>query len=142
VTEDLVAVWKTSGGQRFKDSPHQFEGFAARIFQMHDRRVIIGQITRASIDGGRDAIGRYVLGLNDDPVYVDCALEAKCYPRGSAEPRGLRRLRRYALPRRSSSKRPGLCLVQHSHTFNQFVAIPMHEEFVMPIGELLPGQTL
>src|SRR5215469_5433161 len=24
-------------------------------------------------------IGRYVLGLSDDPVYVDLALEAKCY---------------------------------------------------------------
>ena len=49
---------------------------------MHDRRVIIDQITRASIDGGRDAIGRYVLGLDDDPVYVEFALEAKCYSPG------------------------------------------------------------
>jgi hypothetical protein len=51
---------------------------------MHDRRVIIDQITRASIDGGRDAIGRYVLGLSDDPVYMDFALEleAKCYSPG------------------------------------------------------------
>lgn len=46
---------------------------------MLDQRVVIDQITRASIDGGRDAIGRYVLGLNNDPVYVDFALEAKCY---------------------------------------------------------------
>jgi hypothetical protein len=45
---------------------------------MLDQRVVIDQITRASIDGGRDAIGRYVLGLNNDPVYVDFALEAKC----------------------------------------------------------------
>jgi len=66
----------------FKDSPHQFEGFAARVFQMHDQNVIIDQITRASIDGGPDAIGRYVLGLKDDPVYVDFALEAKCYSPG------------------------------------------------------------
>jgi hypothetical protein len=65
--------------EHFKDSPHQFEGFAARIFQMHDRRVIIDRLTRASIDGGRDAIGRYVLGLSHDPVYVDFALEDKCY---------------------------------------------------------------
>ena len=49
---------------------------------MHDRRVIIDQITRASIDGGRDAICRYVLGLDDDPVYVEFALEAKCYSPG------------------------------------------------------------
>jgi hypothetical protein len=65
---DLRAVF-----QHFKDSPHQFEGFAARVFQMHDTRVIIDQVTQASIDGGRDAIGLYVLGLNDDPVYVDFA---------------------------------------------------------------------
>jgi hypothetical protein len=38
--------------------------------------------TRASIDGGRDAIGRYVLGLDDDLVYVEFALEAKCYSPG------------------------------------------------------------
>ena len=80
-TENKIAILRVVY-QHFKDSPHQFEGFAARIFQMHDRRVIIDQITRASIDGGRDAIGRYVLGLNDDPVYVDFALEAKCYSPG------------------------------------------------------------
>jgi Restriction endonuclease AspBHI N-terminal/Restriction endonuclease len=80
-TENKVAILHKVY-QHFKDSPHQFEGFAARIFQMHDRRVIIDQITRATIDGGRDAIGRYVLGLRDDPVYVDFALEAKCYAPG------------------------------------------------------------
>jgi Restriction endonuclease AspBHI N-terminal/Restriction endonuclease len=80
-TENKIAILRVIY-QHFKDSPHQFEGFAARIFQMHDRRVIIDQITRASIDGGRDAIGRYVLGLDDDPVYVEFALEAKCYSPG------------------------------------------------------------
>lgn len=63
----------------FAASPIAFEAFAARIFQMHDRRVIIDEITQASVDGGRDAIGRYLLGLENDPVYVDFALEAKCY---------------------------------------------------------------
>ena len=56
-TENKIAILRAVY-QHFKDSPHQFEAFAARIFQMHDRRVIIDQITRASIDGGRDAIGR------------------------------------------------------------------------------------
>jgi hypothetical protein len=46
---------------------------------MHDPRVIIDGITRASVDGGRDAIGRYVLGLAQDPVYAEFSLEAKCY---------------------------------------------------------------
>lgn len=71
----LERVWR-----HFKDSPHEFESFAARIYQMTDpARVIIDEVTRASVDGGRDAIGRYLLGLNDDPVYAEFALEAKCY---------------------------------------------------------------
>jgi len=65
--------------EHFKDQPISFEAFAARIFQMQDQRVCIDQITRGSVDGGRDAIGRYRLGLENDPVYADFALEAKCY---------------------------------------------------------------
>ena len=70
----LEVVW-----EHFKDTPRAFEGFAARLFQMHDRRVIIDEITRAAVDGGRDAVGRYLLGLSDDPVYAEFSLEAKCY---------------------------------------------------------------
>ena len=70
----LDRVW-----MHFKDSPHAFESFAARIYQMTDQRVIIDEITRGSVDGGRDAIGRYLLGLAADPVYAEFALEAKCY---------------------------------------------------------------
>lgn len=73
-TSILETVWT-----HFKDAPLAFEAFAARIFQMHDQRVIIDEITRASIDGGRDAIGKYLLGLRDDPVYAEFSLEAKCY---------------------------------------------------------------
>jgi Restriction endonuclease AspBHI N-terminal/Restriction endonuclease len=73
----LRAVWV-----HFRDRPHDFEMFAARIFQMHDQRVIVDEITRASVDGGRDAIGRYLLGLKEDPVYAEFALEAKCYRPG------------------------------------------------------------
>lgn len=63
----------------FKAAPLLFEIFAARLFQMQDQRVVIDQITRGAVDGGRDAIGRYRLGLTDDPVHVEFALEAKCY---------------------------------------------------------------
>lgn len=73
----LEAVWR-----HFVDAPARFEAFAARIFQMHDQRVIIDQITRASVDGGRDAVGRYLLGLSEDPVYAEFSLEAKCYRPG------------------------------------------------------------
>ena len=73
-TEILNRVW-----QHFKDAPIAFEAFAARIYQMTDQRVIIDEITRGTIDGGRDAVGRYLFGLVDDPVFAEFALEAKCY---------------------------------------------------------------
>lgn len=46
---------------------------------MLDGRVILDEITRGVVDGGRDAVGRYLLGLGDDPVYAEFSLEAKCY---------------------------------------------------------------
>ena len=70
----LDGVWA-----HFKDAPHAFESFAARLFAMYDQRVKIDEITRGTGDGGRDAFGRYLLGLGDDPVYVEFSLEAKCY---------------------------------------------------------------
>ncbi len=70
----LEAVW-----QHFQYAPPKFEAFAAWLFKMHDQNAIVDEITRATRDGGRDAIGRYRLGLRDDPVYVDFSLEAKCY---------------------------------------------------------------
>ncbi|MCG3772297.1 MAG: hypothetical protein JW384_03504 [Nitrosomonadaceae bacterium] len=72
--EILEKVWS-----HFKNSPIKFEAFAARLYQMTDQRVVIDEITRASVDGGRDAVGHYLLGLNDDPVYAEFSLEAKCY---------------------------------------------------------------
>ncbi|MDE3735912.1 restriction endonuclease [Pseudomonas resinovorans] len=70
----LRCVWL-----HFKDSPIAFEGFAAHLYGMLDARVVIDEVTRASVDGGRDAVGRYLLGLPDDPVYAEFSLEAKCY---------------------------------------------------------------
>lgn len=76
-TEILRAVF-----EHFEQAPIAFEAFAARVFQMHDPRVIVDTITRGSVDGGRDAVGRYLLGLADDPVYAEFSLEAKCYQPG------------------------------------------------------------
>jgi hypothetical protein len=70
----LNTVWSYFDGE-----DRAFEFFAARIFQMLDPRAIIDEITRGSVDGGRDAIGRYQLGVADDPVHAEFALEAKCY---------------------------------------------------------------
>ena len=49
-TENKIAILRAVY-QHFKESPHQFEGFAARIFQMHDRRVIYKEIR-----GGADLL--------------------------------------------------------------------------------------
>jgi len=49
---------------------------------MLDQRVVIDEVTRSTADGGRDAIGRYLLGLTEDPVYAEFSLEAKCYQPG------------------------------------------------------------
>lgn len=72
--ELLRAVWTY-----FQDKPFEFEAFAAHVYQMTDQRVLIDQVTRATVDGGRDAVGRYLLGRLNDPVYVEFSLEAKCY---------------------------------------------------------------
>jgi len=85
---DPKARLLTAVFEHFKDMPFQFEAFAARIFQMQDQRAVIDEITRNVVDGGRDAIGRYRLGLIKDPVQVEFALEAKCYapPVGGSRP--------------------------------------------------------
>ena len=40
-------------------------------------------VTRPWRDGGRDAVGDYLLGPRSDPVAVEFALEAKCYAAGN-----------------------------------------------------------
>lgn len=59
-----------------------FEKFAADIYKMSDENVIVDQITQNSVDGGRDAIGRYKIGVDSDPIYAQFALEAKLYNPG------------------------------------------------------------
>lgn len=66
----------------FCKTPTQFESCAAKIFQLSDENALIDEITRNVVDGGRDAIGRYVLGIKEDPVYAEFSLEAKCYQPG------------------------------------------------------------
>ena len=77
-TPDKAAILETVW-EHFRSNSRTFEEFAAWLFQMHDQRVSIKEITRTAVDGGRDAVGRYLLGLNDDPVYAEFSLEAKCY---------------------------------------------------------------
>jgi hypothetical protein len=65
--------------QYFKDRPHDFEHFAADLWRMSDARVDKIDVTRPWRDGGRDAVGDFLLGPRSDPVAVEFALEAKCY---------------------------------------------------------------
>ena len=44
-----------------------------------DPNINIDVVTRPSVDGGRDTIGRYRVGPLADQISLDFALEAKCY---------------------------------------------------------------
>lgn len=84
-TEALIlkTVWDYFGAPSDGHSgAHAFEHFAAWVFSLTDNRVVIDEVTRRSLDHGRDAVGHYKLGLDADPIVVDFALEAKCYEPG------------------------------------------------------------
>lgn len=65
--------------RHFAADPVQFENFAAEMWVQSDPHVTAIEVTRPSRDGGRDAIGEYRLGPEEDPVRLQFALEAKCY---------------------------------------------------------------
>jgi hypothetical protein len=70
--------------EHFQDDPYAFEACAISLWQMLAKESVdFIEGTRRSVDGGRDAIGRYALGPNDDPIYLDFSLEAKCYAPGT-----------------------------------------------------------
>lgn len=54
-----------------------FEYCAASIAQLMDSNIINYEVTRKSRDGGRDAIGKYRIGIESSSIIVDFALEAK-----------------------------------------------------------------
>lgn len=66
----------------FKDRPTDFEYFAAELFSMSEPHVERIDVTRPWRDGGRDAVGDFMIGPKADPVTVEFALEAKCYAPG------------------------------------------------------------
>jgi hypothetical protein len=74
--------------EHFKERPHDFEYFAADLMRMSQPNVDRIDVTRPWRDGGRDAVGDYLLGPPSDPVAVEFALEAKCY--GPANSVGVR----------------------------------------------------
>lgn len=63
----------------FEDCPTAFELCAVDIWRFIAPATGAVDVTRPSRDGGRDAVGEYVLGPLADPVKIDFAVEAKCY---------------------------------------------------------------
>jgi hypothetical protein len=63
----------------FAAKPTNFEQFAAHLWHMADGHVGTYEVTRATADGGRDAIGEFLIGPDTDPVRMTFALEAKLY---------------------------------------------------------------
>lgn len=59
--------------------PYKFEVCAAKIAQMMDNNIVSYDLTRQRRDGGRDAIGKYRIGVAKSNVQVEFALEAKRY---------------------------------------------------------------
>ena len=65
--------------RHFQKREHDFEQFAADLWRISEPKVDKIDVTRPWRDGGRDAVGEYLLGPDSDPVAVEFALEAKCY---------------------------------------------------------------
>ena len=79
----LKQIWDYFGSAKEGHrGAYAFEHFAAWVFSLTDARVVIDEVTRRSVDHGRDAVGHYKLGLETDPIIVEFALEAKCYDPG------------------------------------------------------------
>ena len=68
----LDTAWK-----HFRNMTEAFKAYAARSFRMHEPPVKIDKPTPTSVSGSRDAIGKYLLGLTDDPIYSEFSLEAQ-----------------------------------------------------------------
>jgi len=68
----------------YQTNPFGFEKCATKLIQMMEPNFLSFELTRPWRDGGRDAIGKYRIGQNAEPLYVDFALEAKCYSENTA----------------------------------------------------------
>ncbi|GAA0187640.1 restriction endonuclease [Streptomyces thermocarboxydus] len=63
----------------FRGRETDFEECAVAIWRLIAPATASVDVTRPSRDGGRDAVGSYVLGPPAAPISIDFALEAKCY---------------------------------------------------------------
>ena len=68
--------------KHYADNAYGFERCAQDLLEKMDERFQDFNLTRPWRDGGRDALGYYVIGAGSKanyPLRIDCALEAKCY---------------------------------------------------------------
>ena len=73
--------------KHYKDNPYGFEMCAKSLIEKMDDKFQDFNLTRPWRDGGRDALGYYVIGNGSKanyPLRIDCALEAKCYQKNHA----------------------------------------------------------
>ncbi len=63
----------------FKNNPFGFENLASEILKIMDGNIVDIRVTRPYRDGGRDAVGKYKIGTQNNKIYIDFAMEAKCY---------------------------------------------------------------
>ncbi|QZS52662.1 restriction endonuclease [Rhodococcus opacus] len=63
----------------FDGRAHDFEECAVAIWRLLAPATGRCDVTQPSRDGGRDAVGEYLLGPAADRLAIDFALEAKCY---------------------------------------------------------------
>lgn len=61
-----------------REREYAFEKCAAELAKMMDNNIVSLNLTRFWQDGGRDATGKYRIGMNENNILVDFALEAKC----------------------------------------------------------------
>ncbi|QEV07807.1 restriction endonuclease [Streptomyces prasinus] len=106
----------------FRGRETDFEACAVAVWRLIAPATGAVDVTRPSRDGGRDAVGSYVLGPPAAPISIDFALEAKCYEPDNSV--GVREVSR--LISRIRHRNFGV-LVTTSH-FNRQVQSEVHED--------------
>lgn len=108
--------------EHFRGRETDFEACAVAIWRLIAPATGTVDVTRPSRDGGRDAVGSYVLGPPAAPIGIDFALEAKCYEPDNSV--GVREVSR--LISRIRHRNFGV-LITTSH-FNRQVQSEVHED--------------
>lgn len=68
--------------EHYGNNPYGFENCAKDILEKMDENFQDFSLTRPWRDGGRDALGHYIIGRetkSNYPLRIDCAMEAKCF---------------------------------------------------------------